>query len=461
MFRFKILQKYVLRELLVVFALSLVINMAVVCFAMLVTFVMRYSPRLELLAESLPWLALQGMFIVLPFSFLITVTQVYGRLSRDNEVTAIESSGTSVYFLVGPGMMLCLWVIFGNIVINDYLAPHARWELEGVIHRNASELLQRRIPTKPEFDEFGPVHLVYEVYDFDRDQLVNAHIRYFGPTQNLVADVEADRAKVYVQPEKQQLRLSMLKPRGVIYNEEKGGWYAIDDNQPLSPDEVEQWPSYIFPWRLQRAHYKQVKMMIRPELRQARRETVHELARIDALDRPVLEHLIDQRRWRNERVSELERRMDALNSEAAAPDDPRRLEAARELSRHKAALERIQARIVDLGGNEKGLENRRQYLREKLRDIDTSFCKRYSFAFSSLAYALVGVPLAIALKRAHALAAFGISSLFVFVVFWPLAMVGTTLGESGAMHPGLAMALPHLALGVPGIVLNAKLLGRG
>lgn len=455
--RFKILQRYALRELLWVFLLAVIVITAVVCFALLVTFVMKYSPSPAFLLSSLKWLACQGMFIILPFSFLITVTLVYGRLSRDNEVMAIEASGTSVFFFVGPGFLVGLVVVFVSIVFSDYLTPYARTQLDELIQKNVGTLIQKRIQAKPEFDRISSVHIVYEKYDHENDQLLNARIRHFDPeTQQLKADIRCQRMIVEVADEGKVLELKMFNPRGIIYDDKKKSWSVAQVAN--NPDPL------IKPFSIpQRRGQKRFKMMNRYELQIARREIVNDL-RVARKVRKLgyLEGQIRKHKELDRQFAVLQKQLALLK--AQAPDSEEKTPQMRRLQDRIVLLvahsKNVKKQIDDFGGSPLGLKNKIEYYRKKLRKLDTNFCKRYSFAFSTLAFALVGMPLAIMMRRAHMLAAFAISCLFVFVVFWPLTMVATNLSEMGKLSPWLAMSIPHIALGIPGIILNLKLLAR-
>jgi lipopolysaccharide export system permease protein len=96
----------------------------------------------------------------------------------------------------------------------------------------------------------------------------------------------------------------------------------------------------------------------------------------------------------------------------------------------------------------------------ELPTIRTEIQKRYSMGLSCVAFVLIGVPLGILLKKGHTLSAFAVSCLPVFLLYYPLLMVGQSLGTDGKLNPVVAMWLPNILLAAAGGLLFAWLLKR-
>ncbi len=75
---------------------------------------------LEYLYLNLAWI----IALSVPMSLLISTVMTYGRMSQDNEVTALKAAGVSVFSIIKPavlfggliGLLLCL---FNNFVLPD------------------------------------------------------------------------------------------------------------------------------------------------------------------------------------------------------------------------------------------------------------------------------------------------------------------------------------------------------
>lgn len=83
----------------------------------------------------------------------------------------------------------------------------------------------------------------------------------------------------------------------------------------------------------------------------------------------------------------------------------------------------------------------------------TEVHKRVSISFSCLALVLVGIPLGILTKRGNFVAAFGASVGIIFVLYYPLFLIGEVLGNMGRVSPAISMWIANAAAACVGAVL--------
>ena len=129
----KTLNKYLVRESLIPFLLSLGVITTVLFLQFLIRAIDRFLGKgldiwiiLEYLYLNLAWI----IALSVPMSLLISTVMTYGRMSQDNEVTALKAAGVSVFSIIKPavffggfvGLILCL---FNNFVLPD-MNYHAR-----------------------------------------------------------------------------------------------------------------------------------------------------------------------------------------------------------------------------------------------------------------------------------------------------------------------------------------------
>ncbi|MDD5129121.1 MAG: LptF/LptG family permease [Candidatus Omnitrophica bacterium] len=127
----KILRNYILREFFSPLLLSLG----------LLTFVMVLIGNLKRIADlvinkGVDLFSVVQIFIyltpyivtyTLPISVLIAVLLALGRLSSDNEIIAIRSSGVSLFKLIMPLLIVSLILSLGLVVFNDQAASYAHF----------------------------------------------------------------------------------------------------------------------------------------------------------------------------------------------------------------------------------------------------------------------------------------------------------------------------------------------
>jgi len=128
MFRARIIDRYIMRELLAPFFLS----MAVLTLAL---FLQKMFRLMELVLSKGSTLAATGklllfimpgfLAITIPMSLLVAALTAFTRLSSDSEVTAMKASRISLYAMVRPVMQFAFILFIVTTVIAHFLAPHA------------------------------------------------------------------------------------------------------------------------------------------------------------------------------------------------------------------------------------------------------------------------------------------------------------------------------------------------
>lgn len=76
---------------------------------------------LQVFVLNLAWMAA----LAVPMAVLVSTLMAFGRLSQDNEITALKASGVSLYRIVAPAFVASLFVAFGMIIFNNQVLPEA------------------------------------------------------------------------------------------------------------------------------------------------------------------------------------------------------------------------------------------------------------------------------------------------------------------------------------------------
>ncbi len=85
------------------------------------------------------------------------------------------------------------------------------------------------------------------------------------------------------------------------------------------------------------------------------------------------------------------------------------------------------------------------------------YWRRIALGMSPFAFALLGAPLGLVVKRGSRTTALVIALLVALPVYYPLLLIGDDLASKGALPPALALNLGNLVLAVTGVVLVARL----
>jgi lipopolysaccharide export system permease protein len=147
----KILTRYVLAELLKVFAVSLA---GMTLFIMLVG-VMReaYSQGLGLkqVALLMPYFLPEGLRFAVPGTILFAACSVYGRLAAGNEVVAVKSLGISPMVLFWPLAVLSAALSVATVWLNDVAVSWGRSGMRRVVIESVEEVAYARLAQQKSF----------------------------------------------------------------------------------------------------------------------------------------------------------------------------------------------------------------------------------------------------------------------------------------------------------------------
>ena len=107
----KILRKYLIREIIVMFLFSLTIftfTLVIGNIIKLAELVINRGVDIKLVGRLFLYLIPFLLSYTIPMSMLTSVLLVFGRLSGDNEIIAIRASGINIYRLSVPLLMVGL-----------------------------------------------------------------------------------------------------------------------------------------------------------------------------------------------------------------------------------------------------------------------------------------------------------------------------------------------------------------
>jgi lipopolysaccharide export LptBFGC system permease protein LptF len=129
--------------------------------------------------------------------------------------------------------------------------------------------------------------------------------------------------------------------------------------------------------------------------------------------------------------------------------------------RHRGVKDRTNTQLAEFIDELKtrlDLDPNDRRARKYLLQAKSQWHQRIAFSLSGFLFPFIGVTLCFLLNLRSRLVPFFVGNLVVLVVFYPLLMVGSYMARSGALPPGIALALPTVGLGVLGALLTRKVL---
>ncbi len=142
----KIFQRYIFREHLLPFIFALL----VLLFVLLTNFLLRALDRflgkglgfgilVEYVFLNMAWI----LALAVPMAVMVATLMAFGRLSADNEITAIRTSGVSYAAILAPALTFGTLICVALILFNNAVLPHANHRarlLSGDINRKRPDL---------------------------------------------------------------------------------------------------------------------------------------------------------------------------------------------------------------------------------------------------------------------------------------------------------------------------------
>ena len=165
---------------------------------------------LIMLAYSTPYF----LTYVIPMSIMIAVLLTFLRLSGDNEIVALKTSGMSIYGLLPPVMLFCLFGCLLTLFMTVYGMPWGRLSFKELSYKIVSSNLEIGLKDRTFNDSFEDVVLYVNKIDPKSKELQDIFIED-KRSQNIVSTVVAPRGKLFSEPD--EYIYNLLLYNGVIY----------------------------------------------------------------------------------------------------------------------------------------------------------------------------------------------------------------------------------------------------
>lgn len=424
---------YILRAHLAPFLFSFITLM----FVFLLQFLMKAADQLvgkglgfwvigELILLSLAWMVV----LAVPASVLVATLMGFGKLSSQNEITALRAGGMSL-----PRMMLTVVAaaaLLGVLTVqfNNRVLPEAnhRFKLLMMDIRRIKPTLSINAGLFNQ-DLTGYSILARHAAERTNDLAGLTIYDYTDPSTNVV--ITAGRGRVSFTPDY----------RNVVMDLADG---EIHSYRPTVPGEY------------RRIAFARHRIVMEAEGFDFERSAENAFSRSDReLSAEVMRGIVDslraeaaaQRALAFEDRSVPPRTPGASRIPAVPPSGPT-------LDARAAALaaQRVRMQIA-------ASENRRQTIESLGRQVNSYLVeihKKYSIPAACLVFVFIGVPLGVMVRRGT----FGVAatlSLGFFLSYWASLIGGEKLGDRGFLDPWLAMWMANIVLGAAGIVLTVRL----
>ncbi len=369
----------------------------------------------EVFFYNLAWM----LALSVPMAVLVATLMAFGRLSADNEIIAMETSGVGLSRLILPVLavsiiLAVLLVVFNNAVLPEF--NHRSRVLISAIHRKKPALSFKDKEGLFINDIPGYSILIKKV-DQRHSKIQGITIYQRGGRKSPLV-IRAKSGQVEYHKDEDILTL-------ILYD---GELHQIDEQNP------DRYIRTKFKKHLVRIGEVGNKLYTQASEYRGDREMSTKM---------MQEKIVAYRQQIESYQIEMENIINShFNGHPPGKIPKLTFSSSSELTpEQRRALVRLRTRSQEI-------EIRQRNINKYLVEVH----KKYSIPAACIVFTLVGVPLGIMAKRGGMAVGFGISIGF-FLLYWAFLIGGEELADRMIIPPALAMWAPNILIGIGGILL--------
>ncbi len=453
-----ILARYIIKEHIGPFFFSL----AVIMFVFVTKFIVQYIGRIFGKGLSLitilefVYLNLAWMFaLAVPMSVLVASLMAFGRLSADNEITILKTSGISLYKVIRPVIITTILLTIFMFWFNDTLLPEynhrARLLFASISRKKPTLQLEQGI-----YMNMGKYSILVQNIERSLGQEVADKSDILGP--EYPAEDAADRLRditIFDRSSADQQRTITAKQGRLVFDKKKERLVFTLFDGEIHEVNTRDYSEY------RRLHFGVNNFYIpAPDLVFKREEDEYRSDRemsVGMMENEVKKYrksMEGTRETLRKIVSEYYPHPDSLQSLLAkAPvitETGDTLADNLQIPRSKA-MRKTQAILQRLDSEKNNLE----FYDKQIYKFDVEIYKKFSIPFASIVFVLIGTPLGIKAKKGSL--GVGVTfSIGFFLLYWVFLIGGEELADRQLLSPFLAMWLPNIIVGLFGIYLTYR-----
>lgn len=425
----KILTRYILKEHIAPFLFAFV----AITFLLVIDYVPKIIDHvidkdlsllvaLELVAFNLAWM----LALSVPMSVLVAVLMAFGRLTADFEITAIKSSGINLMRVIIPLMVVGCILMVGMIEFNDQVLPD--------LNKRARLLWGDIAAMKPT--------LVFRSGVFISD--IPGFLILIDAIDHKTSRVEGVRITDTKRPTKPQIVVAEygflrttdngMNMQFTLYN---GEIHKLDTEEPTNYRRM-TFDKHVMNVSSGSSELKRTDQDYRTDREMPIDQMQANVDRALGTIGPFREKINDQ----------LRRRYELLFSDSLSPPDDT-------VSGGITVYEQMKNQATN---QYKVVQRSRQQIAAQTKLVNKytiEIYKKYSIPAASLAFILIGVPLAVFSRRGGMGVAIAVS-IGLFVLYWAFLIGGEDLADRGLVSPFWAMWAANILLGGIGAFLIYK-----
>ncbi len=424
----KILYRYIFREHIGPFFFGL----AVILFVLVMDFILEVLNLiigkglnafviLQVFVLNLAWM----LALAVPMAVLISTLMAFGRLSQDNEVTALRSSGVSLYRLILPPLIASVLLAISMAFFNDRVLP----ELNHQARLLMTDIHQKRptwnLKENVFIDEIPGYHILIKKIDPQSSDVQGITI-YDVENRRFPRTIIAEKGKVEFTPDGNILIFQLFN----------GEIHEMDEEAPQRYRKVSFDKQIIY---IHDIGNKLVRSQsdYRTDREKNSTQMMEEVRKLETSVITSKEQITKTTKLNWDKIK------GDIHSPNALPAES------------KKAIDKLikenQSILNQISSEEQNIKNQRRYENSLLVEVH----KKFALAVACVVFILVGAPLGIMAKKGGVAVGLGLSLGF-FVLYWAFLIGGEELADRQYISAFWAMWSANILIGGAGIYILVK-----
>ena len=442
-----ILVRYILKEHIGPFVFSILMLMFVFLLNIIFRDLGRILSRgidfltiLEFLFLNLAWI----IALAIPMGVLIATLATFGRLSADNEITAIKASGVSFYKLLAPLFFVSILLTIAMIIYNNEILPH---------FNHKARLLMEDIFRKRPTLKFEPN---VKFTDIPNMNLLTKAIIEEGDSSRLEQIMIEDLSE-------KEVRRTIFSKWGTLKFDKVADRLFLDlydgEIHEISKEDYTKYTKLQFERHRFNVDIPGLSLKrSESEYRGDREKSVSMMqedikghkASIEQREKQIAQ--LVERYMRETFDLELIKKAELKNINSDTIDTVQAIPTKRQIQSITSKLENMKNQVEMEQRIIKGYYTSIDKLRVELH-------KKYSIPVACIVFVLIGAPLGILTRKGNMFVAAAVS-FFFYMIYWVCLIGGEELGDRQIISPILGMWAPNIIVGIFAIYLVILTVGE-
>lgn len=433
------LNKYLFKQSLVPFLLSVAVITTVLFLQFLIRAVDRFLGKgldvitiFEYLFLNMAWI----IALSVPMSLLISSVMTFGRMSQQNEITALKSAGVNLFNIIKPSLWFSLFVAVLLCIFNNFVLPEMNYNARLL----AKDIYQKKPELTIEPGYFVDMIPQYTIIVKQLDGKDFKDVRIFSKNDT------SEQTTIYADS-------GNLKSDGniITINLKSGEIHEIN----LTDYD----------------YYRKIKFDTHQIIISLDDLILNRTSESNRTDREMrvpqmLEEIQKNRVFINAIYKRIDDIKDNLDIEKTPSDlitivseiEKLKLKKSKEISKNKNQIAdgmEINEEIIGLNNTSRQLQNEFTILnnyKKTNNKFRVEIHKKFTLAVACILFTLVGAPLGILVKRGGITIASALSITF-FLIYYILLIWGEQLADRNLLNPGIGSWLPNIILFISGLII--------